>query len=165
MNRYNKIIWFDVILFIVFILLLLISCTKAINIQEIKQVEKIFYTENKIFNTKCSVPLYKIAYWFWVLESGLCKFWLSVKSKNCWSLHHTPKSVYYNRRNWKSYLHKTEPLRIYSRNTAWAYDFMFLYYYAYWCKIDLHHIKYYICGKWKCAIAKEYFKKLIKLIK
>jgi hypothetical protein len=132
---------------ILIFLIFWISFWKYDNIESYKYVEKIFYDENKdnlIF--KCEYDLRKISYAFAKLESGNCKFWLSLKTKNCWSIHRWWR--FYKRRDWKSYIRDSEPLRIYTRYTAWNYDFMYLYYYWYWCNITYRHSLYYIYWRW-----------------
>lgn len=129
------------------ILMMIGLAVNGIHVNTYEYVEGIFLEENNddLIYT-CKYPLAKIAKAFAVVESNECRAWLSLKTKNCWSLHHWGR--FYNRRDGKSYLRNSEPLRIYTRQTAAMYDFMYLYYYWYGCNISIKHSLYYIYGSW-----------------
>jgi len=137
----------------------------ALDDWSLKYVESVYWLENPDdYKThECKYPLRKIAKAFAIVESNNCSRWLSLRSKNCWSLH---KWWTYNRWDGVSYMRNTEPLRIYTRQTAAAYDFMYLWVKWYWCKVDYNHIKFYICGRadWCRGSSYTYLRNLKKII-
>lgn len=96
-------------------------------------------------DNKCDYRPSAIAYAFSIAEAW---FWIDSKGKksNNWTSLH-PWGTYHYKRDWfsttKNFL-PWEVIRYYKNPKEWLIDFMYLYKYWYWCKIDLRHIHYYI---------------------